>query len=241
MPKNEVDAPIPAQEMAFALLVFSETMTDREAAEVAGLYPDTAAHILSKPRVQAFIHEHRARVQQKRAAEREQGLSQANQGRDPIMARLWELANFSPEATRGSIAGQVKVMTLIVAIEGLIPDRRRAQTQNQPATPLPKPQIYVSEWRRQQKEREAQGLEPLHAAKEDQAATAEAPNPEPTPQPALDPANSSSPDQSQSSTMNREAGSWVPDAANGTIFDPRQNPPDPRAPLWMRMKKRRPR
>jgi hypothetical protein len=224
MPQNIADDPIPGREMAFALLVISGTMTDREAAEEAGLDLDAASDILAKPRVRAFMLEHRARIKAKLGDQQAQELRQRNLVRDQTLARLWELANLSPEATRGSIAGQVKVMAMIVAIEGLIPDRRQPQTKNQPATPLPKPQIYVAEWLREQKEREAQGLEPTN--KVAQAVTAEAPKPESAPEPAP---------QNHTSPARRDNGSWVPDAATGTIFDPK----DPRAPLWMRMKKRR--
>jgi hypothetical protein len=140
--------------------------------------------------------------------------------RDRALARLWELADLSPEATRGSIAGQIKAMAMIVAIEGLIPDRRYSQPQNQPTPSSPKPQIYASEWLRKQKESE------VVAAGEAQATTAEAFEPEPPPKPVTSAIDLPS---------NAENGSWVPDAATGTIFDAN----DPRAPLWMRMKKRR--
>jgi hypothetical protein len=66
-------------------------------------------------------------------------------GRDQILARLWELANLSPEATKGSIAGQIKAMAMIVAIEGLLPDRRVASAARQPAAPPVLPSIHVSE------------------------------------------------------------------------------------------------
>jgi hypothetical protein len=123
-------------------------------------------------------------------------------GRDRALARLWELADLSPETTRGSIAGQIKAMAMIVAIEGLIPDRRHSQTRNQPAPSPAKPPIYDAEWPRKQKEREAESEEPQDIV----VAKAAAPDPEPAPQPAT-----------------------------GTIF----GATDPRAPLWMRMKKRR--
>jgi hypothetical protein len=38
-----------------------------------------------------------------------------NLGRDQILARLWELATLSHEATRGIIAGQIKALSMIVA------------------------------------------------------------------------------------------------------------------------------
>jgi len=62
MPKNQVSDPITDQEMAFAHLVLSGTMTDRRAAEAVGLNPDTAAYTKSKPRVRAYMLEHRTRI-----------------------------------------------------------------------------------------------------------------------------------------------------------------------------------
>jgi hypothetical protein len=64
MPKNKVSDLITDQEMAFARLVLSGTMTDQQAAEAAGLNPDTAAYTKSKPRVRADMLEHRAVMQQ---------------------------------------------------------------------------------------------------------------------------------------------------------------------------------
>src|SRR5271154_1923244 len=66
MPKNKVSDPITDQEMAFARLVLSGEMTDRQAAETAGLNPDSAAYIKSKPQVRAYILEHRAPAEQLR-------------------------------------------------------------------------------------------------------------------------------------------------------------------------------
>ncbi len=53
MPKNNVCDPTD-QEIAFARLVLSGTMTDRRAAETVGLHPDSAAYTKSKPRVRAY-------------------------------------------------------------------------------------------------------------------------------------------------------------------------------------------
>jgi hypothetical protein len=44
--------------------------------------------------------------------------------------------------TRNSITGQVKVLAMIVAIEGLIPDRRARSSENKSAPPLPQADIY---------------------------------------------------------------------------------------------------
>jgi hypothetical protein len=150
MPKNPVSDPITDQEMAFAHLVLSGTMNDRRAAEAVGLNPDSAAYTKSKPRVRAYMTEHRAAVRERLVDQEAEGLRKLNLGRDQILARLWELANLSPEATRGSIAGQIKALSMVVAIEGLIPDRRLSPSATQPTAPPVKAQIYTSEWRRQE-------------------------------------------------------------------------------------------
>jgi hypothetical protein len=160
MPKNTVNDPITDQEMAFALLVMSGTMNDRRAAEAVGLNPDTAAYTKSKPRVRAYMMEHRAAVREKlvdeeadlsrRAVDR---LRKLNLGRDRILTRLWELAVLSSEATRGSIAGQIKALSMIVAIEGFIPsstknDRRLSPSATtQPVATPRNAQIDDSGWR----------------------------------------------------------------------------------------------
>jgi hypothetical protein len=164
MPKNNVSDLITDQEIAFAHLVLSGTMTDRRAAEAVGLHPDSAAYTKSKPRVHAYMLEHRAAVQQQ-LVEQDTGLSRLprpavgsaveeqrrfNLSRDQILDRLWEIANLGPEMTRGSITGQVKALSMIIAIEGLIPDRRAASAQNQSAPPPVPAQIYEAAWLRTQ-------------------------------------------------------------------------------------------
>ena len=142
MPKNTVTDPITDQEMAYAHLIMSGTMNDRRAAEAVGLNPDTAAYTKSKPRVRAYMLEHRAAVRERLVDQEAEGLRKLNLSRDQILARLWELATLSHEATRGIIAGQIKALTMIVAIEGLIPDRRLSPSGPQPAAPPINAQIY---------------------------------------------------------------------------------------------------
>jgi hypothetical protein len=240
MPKNTVTDPITDQEMAFAHLVMSGTMNDRRAAEAVGLNPDTAAYTKAKPRVRAYMFEHRAAVNEKlinqeadlsrlprlavgRAVD---GLRQLNLGRDQILARLWELANLSSEATRNTITGQVKALSMIVAIEGLIPDRRSSPSATQPAAPPVKAQIYESEWLRK-KEHQPGGedsRDPVAAAKTPPNAP-QVPKPDPAPEPDPTPVNgtsSSNLDQPQPSVanpfINPEPLNRVPDAT-GLFFD----------------------
>jgi hypothetical protein len=124
MPKNQVTDLITDQEMLFARLVLSGTMTDRQAAEAAGLDPNTAAYIKSKPRVRAYMLEHRAAVEARLVQQEADELRRQSISREQVLARLWEIANLSPEITRNSITGQTKALAMIVAIEGLIPDRK---------------------------------------------------------------------------------------------------------------------
>jgi hypothetical protein len=151
MPKNKVSDLITDQEMAFARLILSGAMTDRHAAEAVGLNPDSAAYTKSKPRVRAYMLEHRAAVQQqlvqqdtdlsrlsRPAAERAvEGLHRLNLDREQVLTRLWEIAKLSPEMTRGSVTGQVKALSMIVAMENFIPDRLAASSEKKsPPAPI---------------------------------------------------------------------------------------------------------
>ncbi len=129
MPKNKVSDPITDQEMAFARLVLSGAMTDRHAAEAVGLNPDSAAYTKSKPRVRAYMLEHRAAVQQQLVHQEAEGLHRLNLDREQVLTRLWEIANLSPDMTRGSITGQVKAISMIIAMQNFIPDRRSVSSE----------------------------------------------------------------------------------------------------------------
>ncbi len=236
MPKNAVSDPITDQEMAFSHLILSGTMNDRRAAEAVGLNPDTAAYTKAKPRVRAYMIEHRAAVRERLVDQEAEGLRKLNLGRDQILARLWELANLSHEVTRGIIAGQIKALSMIVAIEGLIPsgtmnDRRLSSSAaTQPAAPPVKADIYTPEWLRKQQHQPASESpgDPVAATKT-QPAAPQVPHPEPPPEPTAEPApktandsSSSNLDRNQTSPLNPfikpEALNRVP-AATGFAFD----------------------
>jgi hypothetical protein len=206
-------------------------MNDRRAAEAVGLNPETAAYTKSKPRVRAYMIEHRAAVSERLVDQEAEGLSKLNLGREQILARLWELANLSHEVTRGIIAGQIRALSMIVAIEGLIPsrtmnDRRLSPSATQPAAPAVEADIYESQWRRKQQHQPA-GDEPTDpvAAAETQPAAPHVPKPQPAPEPAPKPANDTSSlnlDRNQTSIanpfINPEKPNRVP-AATDFAFD----------------------
>jgi hypothetical protein len=219
MPKNQVSDPITDQEIAFAHLVLSGTMTDRQAAEAAGLNPDTAAY--TKARVRDYMLEHRAAVrehlvQQETDLSRPavdlsrpavdlsrpavEGLHRQNIGREQVLTRLWEIANMSPEMTRNSVTGKVKALAMIVAIEGLIPDRRAGSSEKKSAQPPPRPNTYRASWL---PERQGETTDP-HPSPDlvpdeepapDPAAAADAPS---DPGPTLSPAPTPTVDPSES-------------------------------------------
>jgi hypothetical protein len=232
MPKNNVSDLITDQEIAFARLVLSGTMTDRQAAEAVGLDPNSAAYIKSKPRVRAYMLEHRAAVQQQLVQQDTEELRRFNVSRDQILARLWEIANLEPERTRGSMSAQVKALSMIVAIEGLIPDRISARHSDRSAVsaqnpPPVNPPFYVAEWLRAQQDGESVDPQPSSApaqeeaaAPEFQSAPARADDPRqpvsvPTPDPTQNLSESTFPgplDASQTTSSPHPSGSaWVPD------------------------------
>jgi hypothetical protein len=182
MPENNVTAPITDQEKAFVHLILSGTMSDRRAAKAAGFHPNSADDIKSRPRVAAYLRERRAALQQLpvehdtdpsrlarlprlprqaegQAVEEERQLIPT---RGQILARLWELAALSAEMTRGSITGQLKAISMIIAIEGFIPDRRAAGPPSSkrnfaPAPTHPQPSAPVPSCRGAQQEDEPAG------------------------------------------------------------------------------------
>jgi hypothetical protein len=238
MPKNTVTDPITGQEMAFAHLIMSGTMNERQAAEAVGLNPETAAYTKSKPRVRAYMNEHRAAVKEKLVDQEAEGLRRLNIGRDQILDRLWELATLSHEATRGSIAGQIKALSMIVAIEGLIPDRRSSPSGTQPAAPPLTADIYPSAWLRKQ-QHQAVGEEPADpvAATEAHPAAPQIPDPEPAPKPATatpPPPPDPNFDRNQSNLpgpLIPHGSNWVPLATNSSFAGLLDTTSSPRQPF----------
>ncbi len=174
MPKNKVSDPITDQEIAFARLVLSGAMTDRHAAEAVGLNPDSAAYTKSKPRVRAYMLEHRAAVQQQLVQQEAEGLRRLNLDREQVLDRLWEIANLSPEMTRGSITGQVKALSMIVAMQNFIPDRRAVSSEKKSAPAPTHAQIYAAAWRRRQ---QATTIDPQPTPAPDQQKKMDSPRP----------------------------------------------------------------
>ena len=154
MPKNQVSDILTDQEITFAHLVLSGTMTDRQAAEAAGLNPDTAAYTKAKPRVRAYMLEHRAAMHDRLLHQESEEQRRLDMGRERVLARLWEIADLDPDMTRNSMSAQMRALTMIVAIEGLIPDRntdrRAGSAHNKSAAPPVHPPIDTAAWLREQ-------------------------------------------------------------------------------------------
>jgi hypothetical protein len=224
MLKNKVSDLITDQEMSFARLILSGGMTDRKAAEAAGLNPDTAAYTKSKPHVRAYMLQHRAAVEEKLIQQEadlsrlpRQAVGQAVEGirrlsieREQVLGRLWEIANLGPEMTRNSMTSQVKALSMIIAMENFIPDRKAISEKVSP-TPPARPKIYEAAW-----------------LGKHQATTMEPP-PSPVPAPPPAPAsrgasleNHLSPSEAQPPAPSVSVGAFVPDAR--TPFSMKRNP-----------------
>jgi hypothetical protein len=227
MSKNKVSDPITDQEMAFVHNVLSGAMTDRQAAEAVGLNPDSAAYIKSKPRVRAYMREHRAAVQQQLVQQEADGLRRLSLDRETVLARLWEIANLSPERTRGSMTGQVKALSMIVAMLNLIPGPRAVSQEKEKekeSAPAPThPQIYVAAWRRKQQAANQATIidpQPSPSPAQQEAQQKEEPGvPEPEPAPASAAEPPPDPGPSQSIFANRCTPAEAP-------------PPSPYVPLF---------
>src|ERR1700684_303664 len=99
MPKGPVETPITDQEIAFALLLLRGTLTDRDAAEAVGISPGQAAYVKAKPRVKAYMDEHRASVRVGLVQHEVDALVEFNIGREQILAKWWEFACIDPKLT----------------------------------------------------------------------------------------------------------------------------------------------
>src|ERR1700733_14304263 len=154
MPKNPVSDPITDQEIAFAHRIPPGPSPARGAAEAPGLNPETAAYTKAKPRVRAYMLEHRAAMHDRLVQQESEEQRRLNLGRERVLARFWEIADLDPDMTRNSMSAQIKALTMIVAIEGLIPnrndDRRAGSAQNKSAPPPVHPQIDTAAWLREQ-------------------------------------------------------------------------------------------
>ena len=233
MPKNKVNDPITDQEMAFAHLVLSGTMTDRRAAETAGLNPESAAYTKSKPRVRAYMAEHRAALHEKLVAEESEGLRRLNIGRDKVLERLWELATLPPDVTRGNINGQLKATAMFASFGGLFPEASAAHPEQPPI----KVDIYHPPWFYEQQAKEAsRQSNPAVAQQEEEPAL---PSAEPAPGAAPDARNSGL-DTGQNSVLNSVQDSILDSmldhgpqtaSASGPVSDP-PRPPGTRIPTF---------
>jgi hypothetical protein len=220
MHENNVSDLMTDQEIAFAYLLLSGKMTDRQAAETVGLDPDNAAYIKTKPRFRAYMLEHRAAVEQQPVEQDTQELRQLNLSRDRVLTRLWDIADLEPERTRNSMSAQVKAISMIVAIEGLIPDRHSARravsAQNKTAEPPTHPGFYKAAWLRQQ---EGEAVDPQPPA----AQASEEAQQEPAPDLQSAPVSGATPDS-------------TPDVSQSSFFGAPLNPPQttssvPRVPM----------
>jgi hypothetical protein len=145
MPKGPVQTPITDQEIAFAHLVLAGTMTDKAAAKVVGIDPSRAAYVKGKPKVQAYMEEHRASVRAGLVQHEVEALAKFNISREQILGKWWEFGNLDP-ALGYNTSSQSKALELLWKGMGY------ADGDSDPKKPEAdgelKPQIYRAKWMR---------------------------------------------------------------------------------------------
>ena len=93
--------------------------------------------------------------------------------------------------TRGSITGQVKALSMIVAMQNFIPDcPTPSSDKNSPPAPIP-PQIYAAAWRNQEEDSPAGPGVPWKPESAPRSAEEAPPNPGPSQANSDDPFSSS--------------------------------------------------
>ena len=221
MPKEKVNDLITDQEIAFARLILAGELSDQQAAETAGLNPATASYTKAKPRVQAWMQQHRAAMDKLILEQEAENLRRRSATRDRILERLWAIADLGADQTRNNMASQMKALTMIVALEGLMPDRRSAAAQ-QSVVPAAPPNIYKAEWLREP----AAGANTDPSAEQDHQESAPVPLEiahDPIPSAAPDPGPPVVPRAMTFAEANSSPyTSFVPDTAGG--FYPPRNP-----------------
>jgi hypothetical protein len=158
MPKRPVETPITDDEMAFAHLVLGGKMTDREAAERAGIDPGRAAYVKAKPRVKAYMEEYRAAVRASLVQREVNVLSEFNISREQIIAQYWGFTRLEPERTNGNIAGQVRALDSLRDMLGFASPQPGWKPDGEGEGDL-KPKIYVAKWMRESGESEPEDEE----------------------------------------------------------------------------------
>ncbi len=175
MPKGPVQTPITDQEIAFAHCVLAGTMTDQEAAKAVGIDPSRAAYVKAKPRVQAYMEEHRASVRAGLVQHEVEALAKFNISREQILGKWWEFANLDP-ALGYNTSSQSKALELLWKGLGYADSDPKQPGEGDGDS---KPQIYRASWMRGPEEQDT---------KQELASGPIAPmtpaNPEPTVQPS---------------------------------------------------------
>ena len=142
MPKGPILTPITDQEIAFAHLVLAGRTTDQEAAAAVGIDPSRAAYVKGKPKVQAYMEEHRASVRAGLVQHEVEALAKFNISREQILAKWWEFGNLDP--TLGyNTSSQSKALELLWKGLGYADSEPQKSKETEPA---PQHSFYRAKW-----------------------------------------------------------------------------------------------
>src|SRR3984885_16160732 len=134
MPKRQVETPITDDEMVFAHHVLGGKMTDREAAQRAGIDPGRAHYVKAKPRVKAYMEQHRASVRAGLVQHEVDALAEFNIGREQILAKWWEFASIDPAKTGYNTTSQSKALDSLWKAPGFEGPKKSEAEEPEPKT-----------------------------------------------------------------------------------------------------------
>jgi hypothetical protein len=110
-----------------------------------GLDPGRAAYVKAKPRVKAYMDDHRASVRVGLVQHEVDTLVEFNIGREQLLAKWWEFANIDPKLTGYNTSGQSKALDSLWKALGFEGSKKTGDEDE----PEPeRPQIYRAKWMR---------------------------------------------------------------------------------------------
>ena len=149
-------------------------MTDREAAERAGIDPGRAAYVKAKPRVKEYMEQHRASVRAGLVQHEVEALAEFNISREKLLAKYLEFVNIDPKLTGYNTSGQTKALDSLWKALGFDDSKKPGEEEPEPEPP----NIYRPPWLLERQ----RGI--FREKEESHEPAPSSPEPKPAPEPA---------------------------------------------------------
>ena len=143
MAKGKVKRPLNDKEIKFAHFMMTGDMTDRQAAEKAGIPASSADNVKAKPEVQDYMAAYRDGVRNALAKHEAKVLVKFDITPDQLLLRLWQIAKMGAQETNGTMHAQVS------AVKELLDRAEKKPAAHEDGEPKG-PKIYQPAWMREQ-------------------------------------------------------------------------------------------